>query len=378
MTESSAAPLPPGSVIGIMGGGQLGRMIALAAARLGYRCSVFCETENDPAAQFCDRVVAAPYDDIAALERFVGGVDVVTFEFENIPRESADWLTRHSLVRPSARVLEIAQDRSLEKSFLNDNGIRTAPWAEIADAASLDAAAETIGSRAVFKTARFGYDGKGQAMVRSKAELNDAWDKVGKVRAVLEGFIDFACEVSVIVARSPDGQIACFDVVENRHADHILDVTIAPARISNETADNARATGEAVAEALDLVGLVAVEMFVTGDGGILVNEIAPRPHNSGHWTIDACVTSQFEQMVRAVCGLPLGSPARHSNAIMRNLIGDDANGWLHHLEAPETKLHLYGKAEARAGRKMGHMTRLYPRTDSWTPGGAEDALKGWD
>lgn len=378
MTAGPAAPLPPGSVIGIMGGGQLGRMIALAAARLGYRCSVFCETASDPAAQFCDRVVPAPYDDIAALERFVGGVDVITFEFENIPRESADWLTRHSLVRPSARVLEIAQDRSLEKSFLNDNGIQTAPWAEIADAASLDAAADAIGERAVFKTARFGYDGKGQAMVHSREELADAWDKVGKVRAVLEGFIDFACEVSVIVARGPDGRMACFDAVENRHANHILDVTIAPARIPNETADKARATGEAVAKALDLVGLVAVEMFVTRDGGILVNEIAPRPHNSGHWTIDACVTSQFEQMVRAVCGLPLGSPARHSNAIMRNLIGDDANGWLHHLEAPETKLHLYGKAEARAGRKMGHMTRLYPWADSWAPGGVEDALKGWD
>jgi len=378
MTESPAAPLPPGSVIGIMGGGQLGRMIALAAARLGYRCSVFCETENDPAAQFCDRVVAAPYDDLAALEKFVGGVDVVTFEFENIPRDSADWLTRHSLVRPSARVLEIAQDRSLEKSFLNDNGIQTAPWTEITDAASLDAAAGNIGLRAVFKTARLGYDGKGQAMVHSRDELTSAWDTVGKVRAVLEGFIDFACEVSVIVARGPDGQMECFDIVENQHANHILDVTIAPARIAADTAEKARTTGQAVAEALDLVGLVAVEMFVTKDGGILVNEIAPRPHNSGHWTIDACVTSQFEQMVRAVCGLPLGSPARHSNAIMRNLIGNDANAWHHHLEAPETRLHLYGKAEARAGRKMGHMTRLYPMTDSWAPGGVEDALKGWD
>lgn len=377
MTASPTALLPPGSVIGIMGGGQLGRMIALAAARLGYRCSVFCETENDPAAQFCDNVVAAPYDDMAALERFVSGVDVVTFEFENIPRDSADWLTHHSLVRPSARVLEIAQDRSIEKSFLNDNGIQTATWVEITDTSSLNAAAENIGSRAVFKTARFGYDGKGQAMVHSKRELTDAWDSVDKVRAVLEGFIDFACEISVIVARGPDGQTACFDVVENQHANHILDVTIAPARISDETAEKARATGQAVAEALDLVGLVAVEMFVTKNGDILVNEIAPRPHNSGHWTIDACVTSQFEQMVRAVCGLPLGSPARHSNAIMRNLIGDDAHAWHRHLEAPETKVHLYGKAEARPGRKMGHMTRLYKRADSWAPSGVEDALKDW-
>jgi 5-(carboxyamino)imidazole ribonucleotide synthase len=377
MNDVPAAALPPGSVIGIMGGGQLGRMIAMAAYRLGYRCSVFCETENDPAAQVCDTVVAAPYDDFAALARFVTGTDVVTFEFENIPRESANWLTGHALVRPSARILEIAQDRALEKTFLNDNGIRTAPWVEISDEESLARAQEMIGQGAVFKTARFGYDGKGQAMLHSPQELSNAWDSVNRARAVVEGFIDFACEVSVIVARGPNGDIECFDIVENQHAHHILDVTISPARISPETTRKAAETGRGIAEALDLVGLVAVEMFVTREGDILVNEIAPRPHNSGHWTIDSCVTSQFEQMVRAVCGLPLGTPARHSNAIMRNLIGDDAHGWRKILESPETKLHLYGKSEARPGRKMGHMTRLFPKAGEWSPGEVETALKNW-
>jgi 5-(carboxyamino)imidazole ribonucleotide synthase len=378
MKDGPAAALPPGSVIGIMGGGQLGRMLAMTAYRLGYRCSIFCESANDPAAQVCDSVIAAPYDDFAALARFVAGIDVVTFEFENIPRETANWLTGHTLVRPSARILEIAQDRALEKTFLNDNGIRTAPWVEISDEESLARAQETVGQGAVFKTARFGYDGKGQAIVHNQQELGDAWDSANRARAVVEGFIDFACEVSVIVARSPNGDMECFDIVENQHAHHILDVTIAPARISPETARNAAKTGRAIAEALDLVGLVAVEMFVTREGDILVNEIAPRPHNSGHWTIDSCVTSQFEQMVRAVCGLPLGSPARHSNAIMRNLIGDDAHRWGEILESPDTKLHLYGKSEASPGRKMGHMTRLYPKTVEWSPGEVETALKNWD
>lgn len=372
------AILPPGSVVGIMGGGQLGRMIALAAARLGYRCAIFCETENDPAAQVSDIVVAAPYDDPAALQRFAACTDVVTFEFENLPRNAANWLSDHTLVRPNVRSLEIAQDRVLEKTFLNSIGIETAPWAEISDAASLDQAWETIGAPSVFKTARFGYDGKGQAMVRTREQLDDAWQGVNQARGVLEGFVDFACEVSVIVARAPNGQAACYDVVENQHANHILDVTIAPARITAKIAEAAKKTGMAIAEALDLVGLVAVEIFVTRADEIVVNEIAPRPHNSGHWTIDACITSQFEQMVRAVCGLPLGTPERHSNAIMRNLIGDQASDWRGILGQPETKLHLYGKSEARPGRKMGHMTRLYERADFWAPDGVETTLNDWD
>jgi len=372
------AVLPPGSVIGIMGGGQLGRMIALAAARLGYRCAVFCETAEDPAARVSDMVVAAPYEDPDALQRFAASADVVTFEFENLPRDAANWLSEHTLVRPNVRSLEVAQDRVLEKTFLNERGIATTPWVEISDAGSLDQAWQTIGAPSVFKTARFGYDGKGQAMVRTREQLDDSWQGVNQARGVLEGFVDFACEVSVIVARAPNGQVACYDVVENQHANHILDVTIAPARITAKTAEVAKKTGMAIAEALDLVGLVAVEMFVTRDDEIVVNEIAPRPHNSGHWTIDACVTSQFEQMVRAVCGLPLGTPERHSNALMRNLIGDQASGWQDILAQPETKLHLYGKSEARPGRKMGHMTRLYELTDQWAPDGVESALQEWN
>ena len=375
MTHGSEAVLPPGSVIGIMGGGQLGRMIALAAARLGYRCAIFCDSAADPAAQFSDMVIAAPYNDPAALSRFAEVADVVTFEFENLPPDAATWLSDHTLVRPNVRSLEIAQDRVVEKSFLNGIGIATAPWAEIADTATLDHAWEELGSPAIFKTARLGYDGKGQALVRTHEQLVSAWKETGEVKAVLEGIIDFACEISVIVARGATGEVACYEAVENQHTNHILDVTIAPARINPAIAEEARQTGARIAEALDLVGLVAVEMFVTNDGKILVNEIAPRPHNSGHWTIDACHTSQFEQMVRAVCGLPLGSPARHANALMRNLIGDQASRWEAILRTEGTRLHLYGKAEARPGRKMGHMTRLYPLSDTWAPDSVESALK---
>jgi 5-(carboxyamino)imidazole ribonucleotide synthase len=378
MTNDSGAVLPPGSVIGIMGGGQLGRMIALAAARLGYRCAVFCESETDPAAQVSDTVIAAPYGDPTALRRFAAITDVVTFEFENLPRDAATWLSEHTLVRPNVRCLEISQNRVLEKTFLNDLGVATPPWTEINDAAALDRAWDTIGSPAVFKTAQLGYDGKGQAMIRTRKQLDEAWDGVDRVKAVVEGFVDFTCEVSVIVARAPNGQIQCYDVVENQHANHILDVTIAPARIARKTAKEAREIAVSVAEALDLIGLLAVEMFVSGDGKILVNEIAPRPHNSGHWTLDACVTDQFEQMVRAVCGLPLGTTGRLSNALMRNLIGDQASQWHDILRTPVTKLHLYGKAETRPGRKMGHMTRLYPLADQWAPDSVEAALRNWN
>jgi 5-(carboxyamino)imidazole ribonucleotide synthase len=377
MTDNTAAVLPPGSVVGIMGGGQLGRMIAVAAARLGYRCTVFCGSEDDPAAQVCDTVIAAPYDDPAALKRFAEHVDVVTFEFENLPRDAAEWLSEHTLVRPNVRSLEIAQNRVREKSFLNHMGVETAPWIEIDDTPALDRAWQEMGAPAVFKTAQFGYDGKGQAMIRSHSQLNEAWESVGKVQSIVEGFVDFSCEVSVIVARAPDGTVKCFDVVENQHANHILDVTIAPARIAPETAQAAQNIAISIAKALDLIGLLAVEMFVTKTDGVIVNEIAPRPHNSGHWSIDACVTDQFEQMVRAVCGLPLGDPSRHSNALMRNLIGDQASRWPDILREPEANLHLYGKSEARPGRKMGHVTRLYPLAEKWAADGVETAMKAF-
>jgi len=374
MTGPVVAPLPPGSVIGIMGGGQLGRMTALAAAALGYRTAIFTDIADSPASQVCDATLVAPYEDRQALERFMDIADVVTFEFENIPIGTAEFLAGRCLVRPHPRALAIAQDRALEKAFLNESGIPTAPWVEIADADALEAALAKIGRRAVFKTARLGYDGKGQATVRSVPMLRDAWHAAGGVRAVLEGFVEFERELSVIVARATDGTMRSFDVAENRHARHILDVTVAPARIEAEVAARAVAMAERVARGLDLVGLVAVEMFACADGTLLANEIAPRPHNSGHWTMDACVTGQFEQFARAVCGLPLGSPARHSNVIMRNLIGDDAGRWAEILADPDNRLHLYGKTGARPGRKMGHVNRLYPIADGWAAT-AESALR---
>lgn len=353
--------LPPGSMIGIIGGGQLGRMTALAAARLGYRCHIFTPEDDSPAAQVSAAATVAGYDDEVALRRFVEAVDVVTFEFENVPADSVRLLAELKPVRPDWNVLRIAQDRILEKRFFTEIGVPTAPWREVTSPQSLAAAIAEIGRPAVLKTTRLGYDGKGQVKITEDTDPADAWARMGAPVGVLEGFVDFTCEVSVLVARGVDGQIASFDVVENRHVNHILDTTIAPADLPPRLADTARAIAEESARALNLVGLLAVEMFVTRDGRILANEMAPRPHNSGHWTMDACLTDQFEQFVRAVCGLPLGTPERHSDAEMKNLIGDDVNAWPDLLRETGARLHLYGKAEARAGRKMGHVNRLHPR-----------------
>lgn len=353
--------LPPGATIGIVGGGQLGRMTALAAARLGYRCHIFTPEPDSPAAQVSAAATVAAYDDEAALRRFVAAVDVVTFEFENVPADSVRLLAETRPVRPDWNVLRIAQDRILEKRFFNDIGVPTAPWREVTGPESLAAALAEIGRPAVLKTTRLGYDGKGQVKITAGTDPAEAWSRMGAAVGVLEGFVDFTCEVSVIVARGVDGRTACFDVVENRHVNHILDVTIAPADLSADLAGRARGIAEESARALNLVGLLAVEMFVTRDGRILANEMAPRPHNSGHWTMDACLTDQFEQFVRAVCGLPLGSPQRHSDAEMKNLIGADIDRWPDLLREAGARLHLYGKAEARAGRKMGHVNRLRPR-----------------
>ena len=373
MTKS----LPPGSTIGIIGGGQLGRMAALAAARLGYRVHVFCPEADSPTEQVTAAATVAEYTDLKALEAFARAVDVVTFEFENIPAESVRLLSGLVPVRPGWQVLEVAQDRIAEKTFFNSIGIETAPWAKVGSAAELaDAVArlghpssaeptnqEAVAERplGVLKTTRFGYDGKGQVKITADTDLGEAWESLNTGEAILEGFIDFAGEISVIVARGPDGASATFDPAWNVHTNHILDTTTVPAPIPRTLAEAAMAAAHKVAGALDLVGLLAVEMFVTKDGHLLANEMAPRPHNSGHWTIDACVTDQFEQFVRAVCGLPLGSPERHSDAIMKNLIGDDVHDWPDILKDPVAKLHLYGKAEARSGRKMGHVTHLSPR-----------------
>ncbi|WP_419760165.1 5-(carboxyamino)imidazole ribonucleotide synthase [Acidisoma sp.] len=367
--------LPPGRTIGIVGGGQLGRMSAIAAARLGYRAHILTEEAHGPAAQVSAGVTVGGYDDPEALRAFAAAVDVITFEFENVSAEGLDLLAGLRPVHPSPQILGISQDRLAEKTFLNAHGAATAPWAEVSDDASLDAAIARIGLPAILKTTRLGYDGRGQARVATRAEAVAAFARLEPKPLVLEGTVDFACEISVVVARGADGQMTSFDPVENQHAHGILDLTFAPARIPEETADRATALGRQVAEALGLVGLLAVEMFVDRDGSLRVNEIAPRPHNSGHWTIEACPVSQFEMHIRAVAGLPLPPAARHSDAVMKNLIGpDDVALWPEILATPGLIPHHYGKAEARPGRKMGHVTRLFPRGSLPGPFGIAAAL----
>jgi 5-(carboxyamino)imidazole ribonucleotide synthase len=355
-------PLPPNATIGLVGGGQLGRMSALAAARLGYRCHILTRETNSPAAQVSHAVTISDYSDPVSLRAFAGAVDVISFEFENVSAEGLDLLASIRPVRPAPSALRISQDRLDEKTFLNGAGVATAPWAPVASRPELDAAVRRIGLPAVLKTTRLGYDGKGQAMLRSTGDLDAAWERLSPKPLVLEGFVDFAQEISVIVARGADGGVASFDTAENRHRDHILDITLAPARISRFIDLAAQAIARRVAEVLDLIGLLAVEMFVDSAGKVLVNEIAPRPHNSGHWTIDACPASQFEFHIRAIAGLPLPAATRHSDAVMKNLIGPEGMAlWPAALAEPGIIPHLYGKAEALPGRKMGHVTRLFPR-----------------
>ncbi len=360
----SSSPLPPGSVIGIIGGGQLGRMTALAAARLGYRCHIFCPDADSPAFQVSESKTVAAYEDADAMKRFADAVDVITFEFENIPSDSVRLLSAHRPVYPAWNVLDTAQDRLNEKTFFQSLNIPTAPWRAVDTFDDLSRAVEELGFPCILKTRRLGYDGKGQAKLSSASDLSDAWDRLGIQPCILEGFVPFEREISVIAARGIDGQVVCFDPVENRHVNHILDTTIAPAPLPAALLARAVDMARRSAETLDLVGLLAVEMFVTPSGDILVNEMAPRPHNSGHWTMDACLTDQFEQLVRAVCALPLGSVERHSDAEMKNLIGSDIDQWLSLLQEPGAKIHFYGKKEAREGRKMGHVNRLIRKKTS--------------
>ncbi len=350
--------LPPNSRIGIVGGGQLGRMIGMAASRLGYRVHVFTDQPGSSAAQITDQATVAAYDDLDAMRRFAETVDVVTIEFENLPVQGLRAIVGDVPVRPSPDVLATCQDRLTEKQFLRSLDVPTAPFAAVSSAAELKSAIETLGLPAVLKTRRMGYDGKGQVKIDRAEEADAAWEALRGSEAVLEGFVTFEREISVITVRTEDRQKASYVPVENRHENHILAKTIAPAPIPNDQAKAAVDLAERIADGLDLVGLVAVEMFQTADGDILVNELAPRPHNSGHWTMDACLVSQFEQVVRAITGLPLGSPERFADAEMDNLLGDAAEDWLELVKRSNARLHLYGKTPIRPGRKQGHITTL--------------------
>lgn len=354
--------LKPGDMIGILGSGQLGRMIALAAARLGIRSHIYCP-ESGPAFDVCAQYTMAPYDDEKALAAFADSVAIVSYEFENVPANTAAFLQARRPVRPNPRALAITQDRFTEKSFLNDLGIPTAPFAQVDSLADLEKAVAALGRPSVLKTRRFGYDGKGQTMIRETSHLAEAFASVGSGACILEGFVPFQREVSVIGARGLDGSFAAYDVCENEHANHILSRTIVPAHAKPDTQAKAIDMAGRIAAALDYVGVITVEMFLVEEASgerIVVNEIAPRVHNSGHWTIDGAVTSQFEQHVRAICGWPLGAPRRHGRIEMHNLIGSQAHDWASLLATDGVALHLYGKHEAREGRKMGHWTRVLP------------------
>ena len=348
--------LPQGSVIGILGGGQLGRMLSVAASRLGYRCHVY-EPGAAPAGDVALTVTTAPYEDEAALRAFAGSVDVITYEFENVPTSALDLLESLKPIRPNRRALAISQDRISEKCFLNDLGLATAPWATVNSEADLHAAVDKLGLPAILKTTRLGYDGKGQVKLESAQDIPAAWAAMNNAPSVLEGFVAFDREVSVIAARGLDGSVACFDPGENIHREGILRTTTVPARLSPAQASDAVLLAARILNALDYVGVMGVELFVTAKG-LLVNEIAPRVHNSGHWTQAGCTVDQFEQHIRAVAGLPLGDGNRYADVVMENLIGDDILRVPDLLKARDTAVHLYGKGAPRPGRKMGHVNRI--------------------
>jgi 5-(carboxyamino)imidazole ribonucleotide synthase len=353
MTE----PLAPGSVIGILGGGQLGRMLSVAASRLGYRCHIYEPAANPPAGQVAERVTTAGYDDSDALAEFAVSVDVITYEFENIPTAALDLLESHRPIRPGREALRISQDRLTEKTFLQGLGLRTAPFAEITGAATLDVAIAALGTPAILKTRRLGYDGKGQVRIDAPGDTAAALAGIATAPAILEGFIDFSHEVSVIAARGITGEVACFDPGENVHESGILRTTTVPARLPATQRTDAILIAASILNKLDYVGVLGVELFVTAQG-LIVNEIAPRVHNSGHWTQAGCAVDQFEQHIRAITGWPLGDGARFADVTMRNLIGDDIDQLPTLARAPDTSIHLYGKSETRPGRKMGHINRI--------------------
>jgi 5-(carboxyamino)imidazole ribonucleotide synthase len=354
--------LPPGSVLGVLGSGQLGRMFAIAARRMGYRVHTLSPDTGTPTGQVADREITAAYDDLDAVRAFAREVDVVTFEFENVSSAATEAAAHFAPVRPAGSVLHTTQNRLREKAFLSGAGLPVAPYAPVRSLADLETALATLGTPAVLKTAGWGYDGKGQVKITAAEEAAAAWETIGGQEAILEAFVDFDRELSVVAARGLDGSFVHYGTIENRHRNHILDVSTAPAVVPPVVERDAVAIARAVLEGLDVIGVLAVEMFLTRDFRLLVNELAPRPHNSGHLTFDACVTSQFEQQLRAICGLPLGSPELLRPAAMANLLGDLwAQGepdWAAALRDPDVKLHLYGKTDPRPGRKMGHLTAL--------------------
>lgn len=368
MTRGAKQAILPGATIGVLGSGQLGRMFAIAARRLGYRVHTFSPDNDTPTGQVADLEVQADYSDLDAVSKFARGVSVVTFEFENVPAATAEAAARFAPVRPAGATLHVTQHRLREKTFLRQAGFPVTPFIPVRSQVELDSALAELGVPAVLKTAGWGYDGKGQFKISSRPQGEEAWRAVNTAEAVLEAFVDFDREVSVVGVRGSDGSMVTFPVIENSHRNHILDLSCCPARISEKLADDAATIARGVLQSLDCVGVLCVEFFVTRDGRLLINELAPRPHNSGHLTIDACTTCQFEQQLRAICNLPLGSTELLRPAAMANLLGDLwQNGepdWAAACAMNDVKLHLYGKAQARPGRKMGHLTALAPTADA--------------
>ncbi len=376
-----AKPILPGATLGVLGSGQLGRMFAMAAARLGYRVHVFSPEAQSPASQVAHQETVADYTDRDAIAKFAKAVDVVTLEFENVPTLATETASQFAPVRPSGQVLFVTQDRLREKNFLQSAGIPCTPFAPVATADELQAATQQIGTPAVLKTTAWGYDGKGQAKYETADEAENAWLQLDQQPAICEGWVEYQQELSVLVARSTRGEIAIYGPIANWHKNHILDLSVFPAPDLDAVAEEAREIGRTLVEALEVVGIICVEFFFTTEGRLLVNEIAPRPHNSGHLTIDACATSQFEQQVRAICGLPLGPTESLVPAAMVNLLGDlwqpGELNWLAALGDPKVRLHWYGKAESRRGRKMGHLTVLAKSTAEavWQANAARDLLQ---
>lgn len=369
MATNPTAPLLPGATIGVFGNGQLGRMLALAARPMGYRIHTFGPDTQSPTGQVADHETNAAYQDLDAVAAFVRGVDVVTFEFENVAAEVAAVAVQAGVpVRPGGHVLHTAQNRLREKQFLADHGLPVTPFRAIHTLADLEAALAVLGCPAVLKTAAFGYDGKGQVKITDPTQAAAAWQTIGAQPAILEAFVAFQKEVSVVAARGVDGAFVHYGVIENAHQQHILDLSLAPARVAPAVVQHAVEIAHAILTQLDVVGVLCVEFFLTEQETLLVNELAPRPHNSGHLTIDAAITSQFEQQLRAICGLPLGAPTLLRSAAMTNLLGDlwqqGEPNWAAACAAPTVKIHLYGKAAARPGRKMGHLTALADDVDT--------------